>query len=137
MRLTDELPARGARVEMIPLIDAMFLLLAFFVVAILSMEFFRGMPVNLAAATTATTLAEPHGIVVTVRRDGDLLIDGEPVAVEALEGAIRAQREASGDGPVIVAADAAVAFSLALDVLDHLRAANIEQVFLQTRRSEP
>ena len=137
MRLTDDLPARGARVEMIPLIDAMFLLLAFFVVAILSMEFFRGVPVELAAARTATALTEPHGIVVTVRREGDLLVDGEAVAPEALEGAIRARREAGSDGPVIVAADAAVAFSLALDVLDRLRAADIERVFLQTRRAAP
>ena len=43
---------KGARIELIPLIDIIFLLLVFFIYSMLSMVVYRGIPVNLPAADT-------------------------------------------------------------------------------------
>ena len=136
MRLVDEFPQRGARVSMIPLIDTMFLLLAFFVVAILAMEFLQGIPVDLAAASTATT-PESNGIFVTITKDEAVLVDGDLVEPAALVQRIRARGESGDAGPVLISADAGVRFEAVLDLLDRLREARVEQVFLQTRRESP
>ena len=134
MRLVEKLPERGARVEMVPLIDTMFLLLAFFVVAILSMDFLQGVPVDLASASTATA-HDPTGISVTITKDGAVSIDAEIVDPSELADKIRARRETLDAGPVLISADAGVAFEIVLDVFDRLRAASVEKVFLRTRRA--
>ena len=43
---------RKVRIEMVPMIDCMFLLLVFFIYAMLSMAVHRGLPVNLPASST-------------------------------------------------------------------------------------
>ncbi|MGA9260379.1 MAG: biopolymer transporter ExbD, partial [Desulfobacterales bacterium] len=43
---------KKARIEMLPMIDCVFLLLVFFIYAMLSMAVHRGLPVNLPAAKT-------------------------------------------------------------------------------------
>jgi biopolymer transport protein ExbD len=121
---------------MIPLIDTMFLLLAFFVVAILAMEFLQGIPVDLAAASTATT-PESNGIFVTITKDEAVLVDGDLVKPAALVQRIRARGESGDAGPVLISADAGVRFESVLDLLDRLREARVEQVFLQTRSESP
>ena len=44
---------KKARIEMLPLIDIVFLLLVFFIYAMLSMAVHRGLPVELPVSTTA------------------------------------------------------------------------------------
>ena len=134
MRLVEDLPQRGARVELVPLIDTMFLLLAFFVVAILSMDFLQGVPVDLASASTAVA-HDPKGLSLTITKDEAVLLDGEIVDPSELADRIRARRESLDAGPVLISADAGVAFEVVLDVFDRLRAASVEQVFLRTRRA--
>ena len=51
MRLTEQ-PIKRARIEMIPLIDVVFLLLIFFIYTMLSMTIHKGIPVLLPKAKT-------------------------------------------------------------------------------------
>jgi len=134
MRLLEETGARRARVEMIPLIDTMFLLLAFFVVAMLSMDFVRGLPVALPQAATSEPL-EREPLRVALARDGSLSLGGRRVALEALADAVREHRAAPGaaERPLLLAGDEGVPLGRALAVLDALRRAGVEELRFQTR----
>ena len=69
---------RKVRIEMLPLIDIVFLLLVFFIYAMLSMAVHRGLPVVLPTSTTAKI--EKHLLLsVTVKSDGTIYVDKEEV----------------------------------------------------------
>ena len=70
---------RRARIEIIPLIDVTFFLLATFVMVSLSMVQQRGITVQLPAASTGTAPEGEAHAVVTVDEAGGLRFDGEPV----------------------------------------------------------
>jgi biopolymer transport protein ExbD len=78
------LPLRRPRIEMVPLIDSFFLLLAFFMSSVLTMEVVRGLPVELPKAGAAAPLSQEGRRVVTLGREGQIQLDGETMSVEEL-----------------------------------------------------
>ena len=64
---------KKARIEIIPMIDTMFFLLVFFMIATLSMTLQRGMPVNLPTAGSTTDKVKEQ-VSLTITEDGALLI---------------------------------------------------------------
>ena len=78
------LPAsKKARIEMLPLIDIVFLLLVFFIYAMLSMAVHRGLPVELPLSTTAE-IDKKLILSVTVEADAVIYVDKERVALADL-----------------------------------------------------
>ena len=79
---------RRARIEIIPMIDVVFFLLVFFMMASLAMTIYQGLPVNLPeAASGQRNAAETASI--TLSRDGGSFLNSEPVTVATLGGRIR------------------------------------------------
>jgi len=63
--------SRSSRVDILPLVDVMFLLLAFFIVVTMSMVLQKGIFVNLAKAESGESASAEHeSIVITVDVDG-------------------------------------------------------------------
>ena len=67
---------KKARIEIIPMIDTMFFLLVFFMIATLAMTLQRGMPVNLPAASSTTDKVKEH-VSLTLTEDGTLYFNKE------------------------------------------------------------
>ena len=65
MRISSGYEAKKARVEMLPLIDVVFLLLVFFIYAMVSMVVHRGIQIDLPSAGTATLESEDY-ISITI-----------------------------------------------------------------------
>ena len=79
-----QLPAaKKARIEMLPLIDIVFLLLVFFIYAMLSMAVHRGLPIELPLSTTAE-IDKKLILSVTVKADETIYMDKEQVALANL-----------------------------------------------------
>jgi biopolymer transport protein ExbD len=111
---------RRARVEMIPLIDCMFILLVFFIYSMLSMTIQRGVPVNLPTGSTINRLPD-EAIVVTITPGGDLFVNREPATLETLP---EAMRQLIGEQPsprIVLNADSQARHGSVFDVLDTLR----------------
>jgi biopolymer transport protein ExbD len=123
------LPARcrkGARIEMVPLIDVVFLLLVFFIYAFLSMIVPRGVRVSLPRVEGGTrTGREP--VAVSIGRRGELFVDREPVGPGGLVGAVKARLEGVQDRWVVIQGDARAPLEAALEVLGRLRDGGIER----------
>ena len=125
------LPAvKKARIEMLPLIDIVFLLLVFFIYAMLSMAVHRGLPVELPLSTTAE-IDKKLILSVTVKADETIYVDKERVALAELTEVL--QRKASGtrEPGVLVFADRALPYQMIYNVLDKIRLAGLSRISLQ------
>ncbi len=126
-----KVPARKrVRIEMIPLMDMLFLLLVFFMVAMLSMTVHRGLPVHLPASDAAETEAEVT-LTVTVKADGSVFIDRVAVALPDLTAALQARAQAERVPGVLLFADRNLSTQNLFEVLDRIRHAGLGRVSLQ------
>src|SRR5947209_17590902 len=105
MRLRPSRQRRRGRIEIIPMIDVMFFLLATFMLASLSLQNLHSLAVDLPRGQAAPLQAKAP-VTMTVTRDGALLLDQTPVTVETLAATLRPML-ASPESHIIVASDQA------------------------------
>jgi biopolymer transport protein ExbD len=121
---------RKSRIEMLPLIDIVFLLLVFFIYAMLSMAVHRGLPVVLPTSSTAKI--DKHLILsVTVRADGSIFLDKERITLKDLSEALRKAARNRKETGVLLFADKAVPYQEVFRVLDQIRMAGLNRISLQ------
>jgi biopolymer transport protein ExbD len=118
---------RRARIEIIPMIDVVFFLLVFFMMASLSMTIYRGMPVNLPAAASGST-PPAESAAITVTRDGQAYLDRQPVTRAVLGERLRGLVGANPAVAVVVTADEEVAHGRVVDVLDEVRISGVTKL---------
>jgi biopolymer transport protein ExbD len=121
------------RIEMLPLIDVVFLLLVFFIFAMLSMAVHRSLPVSLPVSSTAAVSTELN-LTVTVRQNGEIFLDKTKISLEQLQAVLQDKaQKANDDKPVQVDlfADKGLSYQELYNVLDIIRTAGISNVSLQ------
>ena len=125
------LPAsKKARIEMLPLIDIVFLLLVFFIYAMLSMAVHRGLPVELPLSTTAE-IDKKLILSVTVEADEAIYVDKERVALADLTQVLQSKAGSTREPGVLVFADRALPYQMIYNVLDKIRQAGLSRISLQ------
>jgi biopolymer transport protein ExbD len=121
---------RKARIEMLPLIDMVFLVLVFFIYGMLSMAVHRGLPVMLPVSDSAP-IEKDMALSVTVRSDGRLFVDKEEVDLEELSSVLSQRAVKSKETGVLIFADRDLAYQKLFHVLDEIRKAGLSRVSLQ------
>lgn len=135
MRLSSGFEHRKARIEMLPLIDVVFILLVFFIYAMLSMVLHRGIHVRLPLLTTAAAERLPY-VAVSVTEDNRLLVNRDPVPLEGLSQAVLSlMRTSETNLQVFIECDEHADAGLAIRVLDQFRASGIENVLFTSREA--
>jgi biopolymer transport protein ExbD len=124
---------RHARIEIIPLIDIMFFLLATFVMVSLSMVKNKGIPVILPAASTSTPQEQKDHVVVSVTETGQLYLDKRELSQEQLVAELRKLKEQNAELRVFINGDENARLGLAIAVLDETRKLGISKVAFETR----
>lgn len=123
------------RVEMLPLIDIVFLLLVFFIYAMLSMAIHHGQQVDLPESGTAgLETAEAIGITIQAANGGlKFFVDEESVELPQLEQLLEKKKAASKDkNPnVQIFADKSVPYKDLFEVLDKVKQAGLTSISLQ------
>lgn len=112
------------RLEMMPLIDVVFLLLTFFIFSVAVMVRADALDVKLPAVRSGAPVDRSDLVAVTVLADGSVRVAGEAVAADDL-GARAADLAADGKR-VLVAADERAPSGALLRVLDELAAAGVQ-----------
>ena len=126
---------RKPRIEMIPLIDVVFLLLVFFIYSMLSMTVHRGLPVNLPTASTSSVDKEVF-ITITVQRDGGIFLEDRAIDTRTLTSLLIKERKKDPDIQVYLRADRDVTYQRAVEVMDLVRSAGIHKLALETQWEE-
>lgn len=121
------------RIEMLPLIDIVFLLLIFFIYAMLSMAVHRSLPVSLPVSTTAELDSEMI-LTVSVKKNGELFLEDKLISQEFLQSALQEKFQQAEDKKsfgVELFADEAISYQELYSILDIIRSAGISNVSLQ------
>jgi len=124
---------KRARIEIIPLIDVIFFLLATFMMVSLSMIKNKGIPVHLPAASTSAPQDHSSETVITVAADGTLFFNKESLKVEQLPDRLRQLKAENPDPKVYINGDEKAMYGAAVGVLDELRKAGITKVAVDTQ----
>jgi biopolymer transport protein ExbD len=133
MNIPSLRPKNRARIEIIPLIDIMFFLLATFVMVSLSMVKNRGIAVILPAASSSAPQEHKDHVAVSVTEAGQLYLDKREVSQEALVAELRAAHEKNPELRVFINGDENARLGLAIAVLDETRRIGISKVAFETR----
>ena len=126
------------RIEMLPLIDIVFLLLVFFIYAMLSMAVHRSLPVSLPVSST-TEIHTELNLTVTVNNSGEIFLDKMKVSHEELQAVLLEKTQSATDiesVQVDLFADKALSYQKLYRVLDIIRTAGISNVSLQSGTTE-
>lgn len=123
---------RRARIEIIPLIDIIFFLLATFVMVSLSMVKNNGIAVNLPSSKTGSKQDRQVSTTLTVTKEGELYLDKEKISMSKLSSRLKALQALDPDLKVFINGDEKASFGEAVKVLDEVRRLGITKVAVQT-----
>ena len=124
---------KKARIEIIPLIDVIFFLLATFVLFTLSLSKSGGLPVILPAAATGQARDPAGAATVTLRADGSLAWDKQPVTHEQFLAQLQLYLHTAVKPRVLLNGDENALFVQARYVMDEIRKAGIGKILVETR----
>jgi biopolymer transport protein ExbD len=124
---------KRARIEIIPLIDVIFFLLATFVLFTLSLNKSNGVKVNLPVSETAIA-RDPNGTAtVSVTDEGTIAWNKDLVTLEEFLVRLQQYHREEPDGRILINGDEKALFVQAVYIFDQARLAGFTQIFIETR----
>lgn len=137
VKLGSKLPQdHEARIEIIPLIDIMFFLLAAFMLVSLSMVNMKSVKVDLPTATTATPETRQDFINLSIDRTGAIFLDQRPVGQNELARQLSAMHRTNANLRVFISGDKDARHGDVIAVLDVVRATGIEKTAFEIREAQ-
>jgi biopolymer transport protein ExbD len=133
MNIPSPRGARRPRIEIVPLIDIIFFLLATFVMVSMSMIKNQGISVNLPVATSSTPQERKEYSAITVTAAGEYYFNKDAVTFEQVVERLKAVKAAEVDPHVFINGDEKAEFGKAIAVLDEVRKLGISKVAIETK----
>lgn len=132
-------PREDVRMEIIPLIDVIFCILTFFILAAVGLTRQQALDLDLPAAQTGKPLpgqASQDGpanrLYVSVDSLGQVYLDQQPVTVDLLYDVLQRYNQASPTGLIVLYASRDARYEDVITVLDVLRSVGGDRVALAT-----
>ena len=132
MKLSQTQGRKKARLEIIPLIDIMFFLVATFMMVSLSMIKNQGVEVNLPISSSSVTIERSQSATISITKDEEIYFNKDKVDMDQLRQNAREFRTEHPGGPILLNCDREARMNKVMDVLDALRHLGITNVALQT-----
>jgi biopolymer transport protein ExbD len=135
MRMRSPIPKKHARIEIIPLIDIMFFLLASFMMVSLSQTHMKGIPVNLPSANSPPQPPDKPKDYVAIRvtEGGLIYFDNVPVLSEDVLNRLYQLHEQNKDIKVSLSAEQLATHGDVITLLDKIRLAGITKIGYQIK----
>jgi biopolymer transport protein ExbD len=133
MTVHSPIPHKKARIEIIPLIDIMFFLLASFMMVSLSQVHMKGIKVNLPSGVSGQTQTKREYISVSVDKDGHYFFDKDEVKDEELMSRLRRVHESAPEAKVFVRGDRDSVHLNVTHALDMIRSAGFYKISFEIR----
>jgi biopolymer transport protein ExbD len=133
MKIRSPIPEKKSRLEIIPLIDIMFFLLASFMMISLQMQIVRTVKANLPAATLATSSTKPDIVNVFVNRDGQVSVDQKLISFAELNLLLTNRFSTNANLPVFITGAKDATHGSIVFVLDLVKRAGISHVAIAVK----
>ena len=128
-KLNSPFLKREARVEIVSLMDVMFLVLVFFVYSVFNMAVHHGLKVDLPGAPGA--LEKGERIVVTIDTQDALQLNGRPLAQDDLVETVKRLVDVRKETPVLISADRKARLGVGIELLARLKDAGVGKASFQ------
>jgi biopolymer transport protein ExbD len=133
MNLANPIPHKKARIEIIPLIDIMFFLLASFMMVSLSQVHMKGMKVNLPKGASGETQSKRDYISVSVDQGGRWYFDKTEMTPDQMQVKLREIHQENPEAKVFVRGDADTPHINVTRLLDELRTAGFYKIAFEIK----
>jgi biopolymer transport protein ExbD len=131
MKLRRSRASKRGRIEIIPMIDVMFFLLATFMLASLALQRLDAVRIDLPAGQ-AQRMTEDAPLTLSIDRANAIFVNRQPARLDQVEADIR--RLLKPDRNVIVAADDNAGHGIVVQAMLAARRAGAEHVLIAVRR---
>ena len=118
-----------ARVELVSLMDVMFLVLVFFIYSIFDMAVHRGLKVDLPSAPGI--LEKGERVIVTIDPEDAFQLNGRPLPQDSLVAEVKRLVAVRKETPVLISGDRKASLGAGIELLARLKAAGVEKVSFQ------
>jgi biopolymer transport protein ExbD len=136
MRIRSPLPHKKTRIEIIPLIDIMFFLLASFMMVSLQMQKVQTVKASLPTATLARANVKPEMINLTVDAGGRVFVDKKEYQFPELERMLTNRFALNTNIPVYITGHRETSHGSMVYVLDFVRRAGAQKVAFAVKAFE-
>lgn len=136
MKIASPIGHRRPRLEIIPLIDIMFFLLASFMMVSLTLHKNRSMPVNLEGAANAKSDFKPDAVTLSVDREGKVYVERDLVTLPDLRTLLLKRVKDNAAVTVYLAGDRDTPHGKMISVLDFVRGAGVQKVAFTVKNAE-
>ncbi|MBY0579415.1 MAG: biopolymer transporter ExbD [Burkholderiales bacterium] len=134
MKLRKTRQGKRGRIEIIPMIDVMFFLLATFMLASLSMQNLHSLAVDLPKGKAAPMQAKTP-VTLTVTKEGRLFLDKTPVTLDSMRQVLESMLK-KPDSSIIISADTAAPHGLVVEAMLKARQAGAEHFLIAVKHEE-
>ena len=130
MEVSSPIPKKHARIEIIPLIDIMFFLLASFMMVSLSQTTMKGMKVNLPVGSSGVTQSKKDYVSFSVDRDGYIYWDKERIEYHDVPVKLR---NASKEAKIFIRGDSEALHGNVTRLLDQIRSTGFTKIAFEIK----
>ena len=133
MKFSSPVLRKHSRIEIIPLIDIMFFLLASFMMVSLQLDRTQNIKVNLPSATQARADYKPDMINIAVDKKGGVWLEKREISLPALSLVLSNRFHLDTNLPVYLSGDAGTLHGAMVDVLETVRRAGVQKIGFMTK----
>ena len=137
MKVSSPIPHKRARIEIIPLIDIMFFLLASFMMVSLSQTHMKGIRVNLPSPVSVPQPPDPTVVQVQVLSGNATYINRQYVPDDQVKPTLLQVHSANPDVKVSISADEQALHGDVITLLDRVRDVGITKIGYSVRAAPP
>ena len=125
----------GVEVQMAPLIDCVFLLLIFFLVATTLRKIERELPIELPQSAAAMDVAQVEGrLIISLDRIGSIHIGGEPVSLSVLHERLRSAAARNPNQRIRIDGDRRTPFQAVVHIVDLCKFEGLTRVSIRAAK---
>lgn len=133
MKMRSPIPHKKARIEIIPLIDIMFFLLASFMMVSLSQVSMKGWKVNLPEGKSGEVQNKKDYVSLSVDKEGTYYFDKEVIALEAIHGKLVQVYRTNPEAKIFIRGDAEAVHGNVTRMLDQIRASGFSKLSFEIK----
>ncbi len=133
MEFVSPIPHKKARIEIIPLIDIMFFLLASFMMVSLSQVHMKGIKVNLPSGLTGDTQTKREYVSLSVDKDGQIYFDQDKVEPNEVYDKLVAVHKTSPSAKIFIRGDRDTYHGDIIRLIEQVRAAGIYKIAFEIK----
>ncbi|MBA2742866.1 MAG: biopolymer transporter ExbD [Chthoniobacterales bacterium] len=133
MELSSPIPKKHARIEIIPLIDIMFFLLASFMMVSLSQTTMKGLKVALPSGKSGEVQSKKDYVSFSVDKAGQLYFDKTPIPYEDVVPRLRTHYTTNPDAKIFIRGDREAVHGNITRLLDLIRSTGYNKISFEIK----